>query len=254
MLFPIPLWNFKLESRSAPVSQVKTLVILPTYNEDENIGAMLSQLLQELIAVDILVVDDNSPDGTQKIVRRTMRAEDRVYLLKRPEKEGLGAAYVAGFRWAKEKGYERVVQMDADFSHSPKYVSEMLAALETHDLVIGCRYMPGGGTSGWSWLRRVISRGGNLYAQTVLRVPYHDLTGGFTAWQRPALESLVVETIGAKGYAFQVELKYRAFKKGLRILEVPILFENRKLGKSKMSGNIVWEAAFRVLALKRAMG
>lgn len=229
---------------------LKTLIVIPTYNESENIEAIVGRAREEVPAADLLTVDDNSPDGTAGIVKRLSDGDAQVHLLERPLKEGLAAAYIAGFDWALGHGYDRIVQMDADFSHDPAYLSQMLAALDTHDLAIGARYVAGGGTSGWGLLRKVISRGGNIYARTILGLPYHDLTGGFNAWTRQALESIDYRTVRSKGYAFMVELKYRASQAGCRIKEIPIHFINRKLGTSKMKGTIVWEAAYRVWQLK----
>jgi dolichol-phosphate mannosyltransferase len=234
------------------LSQNETLVVVPTYNEVENINALLFQLTRDVGSVDVLVVDDSSPDGTAEIVTRFMKHDARVHLLSRKKKEGLAAAYLAGFTWGLEKGYRAFIEMDADFSHQPSDVLRFLETLKESDVVIGCRYIAGGGISGWGMLRQFISRGGNWYAQTVLSLPFQDLTGGFNGWRREVLEKIEISTIRSKGYAFQVELKCRAFRKGFKITEIPIHFENRRLGKSKMSGKIVWEAAFRVLQMKRS--
>ncbi len=228
----------------------ETLVIIPTYNEKENIEAVVRAVLETAPLADLLVVDDNSPDQTAHIVTAKLIPSGRVFLLERARKDGLAGAYIAGFGWARERGYGKVVQMDADFSHSPKDVARMLSALEGHDLVIGARYMEGGGTSGWSIIRTGISRGGNCYARSLLKLPFSDITGGFTAWQMKSLECIDYSTIRSRGYAFQVELKYRAHQLGLNVVEIPIHFENRKLGKSKMSSHIVIEAAFRVARLR----
>jgi dolichol-phosphate mannosyltransferase len=237
--------------KTSQKSQNRTLVIVPTYNEFENIGPLLTAITEEIDRVDILVVDDSSPDGTERIVKQFIRHSSKVHLLSRPKKEGLAAAYNAGFKWGLARDYENFIEMDADFSHRPQDLNRHLEALETSDVVIGCRYMSGGGTSGWSFIRESISRGGNFYAQTVLRLPYHDLTGGFNSWRRKVLETIKIDEIRSKGYAFQVELKCRSHKAGFKIQEIPIQFENRKYGSSKMSGSIVWEAAFRVLQMRR---
>jgi len=226
------------------------LVIIPTYNEAENISELMDQVLAAAPLVHILVVDDNSPDGTGKIVTRRAHGDGRIHLLHREKKNGLAAAYQAGFKWGLGEDYQYFLQMDADFSHSPLDVPRMLSRLEGNDAVVGCRYVDGGSTAGWSWLRQGISRGGNTYAQFILGMPYKDLTGGFNAWRRKVLETIHPETIRSRGYAFQVEMKYRAHSKKFSIRELPIHFENRKYGKSKMSGKIVWEAAFRVLQMK----
>lgn len=231
----------------------KQLIIVPTYNEVENIAELIAQVRAAAPLADLLVVDDNSPDGTARVVRNLLNSDSQVYLLNRARKEGLAAAYIAGFRWGLERNYEHIVQMDADFSHSPQDVPRIFDRLKSSDVVIGCRYIQGGGTSGWSWLRQGISRGGNFYAQTMLRLPFQDLTGGFNGWRASVLKDLDLGSIRSQGYAYQVEMKFRAHSKNFRISEMPIHFENRKLGRSKMSGRIVWEAAFRVLQMKRSV-
>jgi dolichol-phosphate mannosyltransferase len=234
------------------VTPNRTLIVVPTFNEVENIGSLLIGLTKRLDDADFLVVDDNSPDGTADVVRRIADHDGRVHLLSRPAKAGLGEAYIAGFDWAFSRGYERIVQMDADFSHDPAYLRPMLEELGKVPVVTGTRYVDGGGTKGWGIFRRFLSQGGNWYARFVLGMPYHDLTGGFTAWRREALEKIHYRTVKSKGYAFQVELKFRAHQKGLEISEIPIVFENRRYGTSKMSGKIIGEAALRVLLLKYA--
>ncbi len=228
----------------------KTIVIVPTYNEAENIHRLMTRILEEVPEVDILVVDDNSPDGTRGIVNNFMRHDGRVNLLERLAKQGLGVAYTAGFNWAIEQGYTSFIQMDADFSHDPIHLRSFLEGLRDHDVVIGSRYIPGGAITGWSWLRQLISRGGNTYARVMLQAKNRDLTGGFVGWRKGALEKVNYATVQSRGYAYQVELKYRAGRSQLKIKEIPIVFENRRLGTSKMSGQIVWEAAFRVLKLR----
>ena len=225
-------------------------VIIPTFNEKENIEAIAQAVMKQVPSCELLVVDDNSPDGTAEIVKQKLVPSGRVHILNRLRKGGLAGAYIAGFDWAAQRGFQRIAQMDADFSHSPEDVPRMLEALDGRDLVIGCRYMDGGGTSGWSFVRTGISRGGNFYARTMLKLPFQDLTGGFTAWETQALKKIDYGTIRSRGYAFQVELKYRAHRKGLKVCEIPIHFENRRLGTSKMSGQIVFEAAFRVARLR----
>jgi len=227
-----------------------SLIIVPTYNEAENISELIDQVLATVPGAHILIVDDNSPDGTGRIVTRRAHLDARVHLLHREKKEGLAAAYQAGFKWGLAESYDYFLQMDADFSHSPLDAPRLLARLTDAQVAIGCRYIDGGSTEGWSFIRQGISRGGNTYAQIILRLPYKDLTGGFNAWRREALEKIRPETIRSRGYAFQVEMKYRAHKNGFMIREMPIHFENRKYGKSKMSGRIVWEAAFRVWQMK----
>lgn len=229
----------------------KTLTIVPTYDEIENIGRLVGRLHEEMPEADVLVVDDNSPDGTGRVVHELIRDDRHLFLLTRPGKAGLGQAYTAGFDWALKRGYDRILQMDADFSHDPAYAPILLKALDHHPVSMGTRYAEGGGTHGWGLFRRTLSRGGNFYARTVLGLPYHDLTGGFVAWKREVLERIDYDTVRSRGYAFQVEMKYRAHRAGFGIKEIPILFENRRFGTSKMSGRIIGEAALRILQLKR---
>ncbi len=229
--------------------QKRALILVPTYNEIENISRFLQTLLQTE-GYDILVMDDSSPDGTAKAVEEIQKKSPRVHLLNRKKKEGLALAYLAGFEWGMEKGYDQFVQMDADFSHSPKDLPRLLKALETSDMAMGSRYIPGGSVSGWGPIRQLISRGGNIYAQSILGLKYRDLTGGFNAWNRHALEKMDLRAIRSKGYAYQVEMKYRCIKAGCTLKEIPIHFENRILGTSKMSSDIIWEAAGRVVKLR----
>jgi dolichol-phosphate mannosyltransferase len=234
----------------------KTLIVCPTYNEAENIGSLMRDLMAleidpALGSLDLLVVDDTSPDGTADLVARRARQDDRVHLLLRTKKEGLSAAYLAGFRWGMERGYDQFIQMDADFSHRPSDVPRFMKALETADVAIGCRYIEGGGIEGWGLMRNLISRGGNTYARRLLHLPYKDVTGGFNAWRREVLEDISLHSLRSRGYAYQVEMKYRAHRRGARITELPIHFENRRLGQSKMAGWIIWEAAVRVLEMRR---
>ncbi|MCX6102291.1 MAG: polyprenol monophosphomannose synthase [Proteobacteria bacterium] len=228
----------------------RSLIIVPTYNEIENITALLTALNETAKDSDILVVDDNSPDGTAGAIKSFMADHSQVYLLSRDKKNGLGGAYIAGFQWGLKRDYDYFVQMDADFSHEPGDVPRLLKALETHDQAMGSRYIEGGSTFGWSLSRILISRSGNIYARAILHLPFSDLTGGFTAHRRGVIDSIGIKEITSKGYAFQIELKYRTFKKGFKQIEIPILFKNRQLGTSKMSGSIVKEAAFRVLQLR----
>lgn len=230
----------------------RSLVVIPTYNEAETIEPLIRRVLETAPHSDILVVDDSSPDGTGRIVKKLELEESRIQLLERKVKDGLAGAYIAGFEWALARGYDRIVQMDADLSHDPEDVPRLLQGLDTHDVAIGCRYIDGGRITGWGPLRKLISRGGNWYARTVLGLPFGDLTGGFNAWSRRSLESVLKTAVRSKGYAYQVELKHRAHKNGMRLLEIPIHFKNREKGYSKMTGEIVWEAALRVLEMRRA--
>jgi dolichol-phosphate mannosyltransferase len=226
-------------------------VILPTYNEAENleriVGAVLGQLPPSRR---VLIVDDNSPDGTGEIADRLAAGDESVAVLHRQRKEGLGPAYLAGFRVALEGGAQRIIEMDADFSHDPAYLPELIAATEHADLAIGSRYIPGGGVTDWGPVRRFISRGGSAYARAALGLPVKDLTGGFKCFRREVLESIDLGTIEARGYAFQVETTYRAIRAGFRVAEVPIVFKDRRDGSSKMSKAIVAEAMWRVPAMR----
>jgi len=227
------------------------VVCLPTYNERENLEAMVSALGGVLPAESrILVIDDNSPDGTGEIADRLAAERDDVEVLHRPRKEGLGPAYLAGFRRALELGADLVLEMDCDFSHDPADVPRLVAAATEADLVLGSRYVAGGGTRDWGRLRRLISRGGSLYAQVLLGVPVRDLTGGFKCYRRAVLEAIDLDAIESKGYAFQIETTYRALRAGFRVAEVPIVFADREVGGSKMSNAIVLEAIWKVPALR----
>jgi dolichol-phosphate mannosyltransferase len=226
-------------------------VCLPTYNERENLEPMVAAL-REVLGPDgiVLVIDDNSPDGTGEIADRLVAADDRVYVLHRPHKEGLGPAYLAGFARALELGADLIMEMDCDFSHHPADVPRLAAAAQTADLVIGSRYVPGGGTRNWGLLRRLISRGGSRYAQLLLAVRVRDLTGGFKCYRRAVLETIDLAAIDSKGYAFQIETTYRAIRAGFRVVEVPIVFVDRLVGGSKMSKAIVLEAVWKVPLLR----
>ena len=226
-------------------------VILPTYNEAENLERIVRAILEQLPEQrHVLVVDDNSPDGTGELADRLADSEQDVSVLHRARKEGLGPAYLAGFRIALEAGAERVIEMDADFSHDPAYLPRLIAATENADLAIGSRYVPGGGVTEWGALRRFISRGGSTYARVALGLRIRDLTGGFKCFRRIVLETIDLDTIEARGYAFQVETTYRAIKAGFRVVEVPIVFKDRADGTSKMSKAIVAEAMWRVPAMR----
>lgn len=223
----------------------RALVVLPTYNEAENLQPLIEQVLPH--GLNVLVVDDASPDGTGDLAEQLKAQHDgRVDVLHRPGKLGLGTAYVAGFQHALSSGYEYVLEMDCDFSHDPDYLPAFLERIQTADLVLGSRYIPGGGTVNWNFFRRLISRSGSLYSQLLLGLPYHDLTGGFKCFRRQVLEQIGLETVRSNGYAFQIELTYRAHKQGFRIVELPILFHERRVGSSKMSRAIVLEGMLRV--------
>ena len=228
------------------------LIIIPTYNESDNIEKLLDLISRTDPAAHVLIVDDNSPDRTYEIVERLMQTSypGRLFLLKRAGKLGLGTAYIAGFKWALARDYEYIFEMDADFSHDPKYLPAFLAAIEKHDLVLGSRYVPGGGVKNWGLLRKFISRGGSLYARTILGLSLRDLTGGFKCFRRQVLESIDLDAVKSNGYSFQIEMTYRARCKGFRICETPIVFEDRTAGKSKMSRKIFLEAVLMVWKLR----
>lgn len=232
-----------------------TRVVLPTYNEADNLEPIAAAILEAAPAgTGILVVDDDSPDGTGAIADRLAAADARIAVLHRAGKEGLGPAYVAGFHRVLAEGAERIVQMDADFSHDPADIPRLLAAADDADLALGSRYVAGGGVGDWGAARRAISRGGSLYARFWLGLGIHDLTGGFKCFRRRVLESIRIDTVGALGYAFQVETTYRACLAGFRVAEVPIVFNDRRVGESKMSRRIVAEAALRVPLMRLRAG
>ena len=230
---------------------MQATVCLPTYNERENVERMVRALVAE--GVDVLVIDDNSPDGTGEIADRLAAELDGVDVLHRERKAGLGPAYLAGFRHALANGAELILEMDCDFSHEPSDVARLIAtAEEGADLVLGSRYVPGGQIPNWGLLRRFISRGGCVYAQLWLQTRVRDLTGGFKCYRRSVLETIDLDAIDAKGYAFQIETTYRTLRKGFRVVEVPITFVDREEGGSKMSKSIVLEAIWMVPALRWA--
>ena len=227
------------------------LVCIPTYNERDNLEPIVRAVLAADPRLDILVVDDNSPDGTGELADRIAAAEPRVRVLHREKKQGLGRAYLHAFRWALAEPYTYVIEMDADFSHNPHYLPVLLdAAQEGADLVLGSRYVSGGGTVNWGVGRKIISRGGSLYARSILGVRVRDLTGGFKCFHRRVLESLDLDAVQSSGYAFQIELTYRTLRKGFRVREIPIVFEDRRVGHSKMSRRIFLEALTMVWKLR----
>jgi dolichol-phosphate mannosyltransferase len=229
-------------------------LVLPTYNEAENLEPMVEAVLPQLAAASpdhrLLIVDDASPDGTGEIADRLAIEHDAVEVLHRPGKEGLGPAYLAGFRRALEAAAELILEMDADFSHDPADVPRLIEAAGDADLVIGSRYVPGGGVAGWEWHRRVLSRGGGLYARTILGLPVNDLTGGFKCFRREVLETLDLTDVQADGYGFQIEMTYRTIRAGFRVEEIPIVFHERRAGASKMNARIAIEAVWKVPVLR----
>ncbi len=224
----------------------RVLVIVPTYDELENLEQITRRLLQAVPAVHLLVVDDNSPDGTGALAERLAAADPRVQVLHRTGKAGLGAAYIAGFAWARERGYDVCVEMDADGSHAPEQLPRLLAALEHADLVLGSRWVPGGEVVNWPRSRELLSRGGNAYTRAVLGLPLRDATGGYRAYRRQVLDALPLDGVASQGYCFQVDLAWRAWRAGYDVVEVPITFVERERGESKMSRAIVVEALWRV--------
>jgi len=222
------------------------LVVVPTYNERDNLGPILTRLHAALPSVDALVVDDGSPDGTGELADKLAAGDDRVHVLHRTEKAGLGAAYIAGFRWGMARDYQVLVEMDADGSHAPEDLPRLLDALTDADLVIGSRYVPGGRVVNWPRSREILSRGGNIYSKLALGVRINDITAGYRAYRRRVLEKLELDDVASHGYCFQVDLTWRTVRAGFTIVEVPITFTEREIGTSKMSGNIVREALLRV--------
>ncbi|MBU1178029.1 polyprenol monophosphomannose synthase [Patescibacteria group bacterium] len=230
-------------------------IILPTYNERKNIGQLVPQILDvcrdNQIASSLIIVDDNSPDGTAAIVSQlAQKFPGQISLIKRSQKMGLGSAYLAGFKKALREQAHYIFEMDADLSHSPTDIPRLLAAAHSHDLVLGSRYVPGGKVNNWSALRKIISRGGTLYAKTILGLPINDLTSGFKCFSANVLKQLDLSKIKSDGYSFQVELTYHAYQAGFKIKEVPITFEDRQVGQSKFSKQIFWEAALMIWRLR----
>jgi len=220
---------------------MKTLIIIPTYNELENLQPLIAEIFSYVSQTDILIVDDNSPDGTGKLADELSAENPRIHVMHRAGKLGLGTAYIAGFKYAIEHQYDAAFEMDADFSHDPRYLPNFLAAIEDADLVIGSRYIKDGGTPNWSLLRRFISGGGNIYARVLLGLPIHDCTAGYRCYRRKVLEAIDLDTVQSQGYAFQIELVYRVWKHNFKIVETPIIFQDRRVGKSKMSRKIFLE-------------
>lgn len=226
---------------------MKALIIIPTYNEVDNLRPLLEAIFSYVSETDVLIVDDNSPDGTGKLADQIHEEDSRVHVMHRAGKLGLGTAYIAGFKYAVAQGYDAAFEMDADFSHDPRYLPDFLTAIEEADLVIGSRYVHGGGTPNWSPLRRFISGGGNIFARFMLNLPVHDCTAGYRCYRRVVLETINLDAVQSQGYAFQVELAYRVLKQGFRIVEIPITFMDRRVGKSKMSRKIFVEGFLWVL-------
>ena len=229
---------------------MKTLIIIPTYNEIDNIEKLLEQVLAKSETIEVLVIDDNSPDGTALRVKFMQSSEPRIHILERPGKMGLGSAYVTGFKYALERDYDYIIEMDADFSHNPEDIPLLLNAAKKYDLVIGSRYCEGVNIIHWPIKRLLISYFASKYVRTITRMPIKDPTSGFKCFQRKVLENIDLDKILSDGYAFQIEMNFRAWVKGFHIKEIPIVFTERKNGVSKMSRKIVWEAAWMVWRLQ----
>jgi len=228
----------------------KTLVIIPTYNEAENITRLIPSVLSQAEGLHILIVDDGSPDGTAELVRTMMNGENRIHILERERKQGLGTAYRAGFKYAIDHQYDYVFEMDADFSHNPNEIPNFLKAVENHDLVLGSRYISGIRVLNWPMTRLLLSYFANIYTRLVTGLPLHDATGGFKCFRRKVLESIDLSRVKSNGYSFQIEMSFKAWKKGFSIQEIPIVFLDRRIGVSKMSRHIVYEAMFMVWKLR----
>jgi len=228
----------------------KVLVVIPTYNEAENIVKLVPLVLSQGPTIEALVVDDGSPDGTAALVREMMKSEKRIHLMERPGKMGLGTAYVAGFKFAITEGYDYVTEMDADFSHDPHDIPRLLEKIADNDLVLGSRYIHGVRVLNWPMQRLLLSYSANVYTRIMTGLPLHDATGGFKCFRRKVLEAIDLDRIKSNGYAFQIEMSFKAWKKGFRLVELPIVFHDRRSGVSKMSRKIIYEAVFMLLTLR----
>jgi dolichol-phosphate mannosyltransferase len=231
-------------------AMTKTLIITPTYNESQNVERLITIALQQAENIEMLIVDDHSPDGTADIVKRMMQTDPRIHIIERQGKMGLGTAYVAGFRYAIEHRYDYVFEMDADFSHNPKDIPAFLKKIENTDLVVGSRYCKGISVVYWPMKRLLLSYYANVYTRVITGLPLKDATGGYKCYRREALESVNLEKIKSNGYSFQIEMSFKIWKKGFRVAEIPIIFVDRESGDSKMSRKIVYEAVFMVWVLK----
>ncbi len=229
---------------------MKALIIIPTYNEKENLPLIVPDVLARDMRLSVLVVDDNSPDGTGRIADQMAEENSRVHVLHRPGKAGLGRAYLAGFKWALERDYDLIFEMDADFSHNPKYLVDFLKESENTDIVLGSRYICGVNVINWPMTRLLLSYFANVYARVVTGLPVRDSTGGFKCFHRKVLEAINLDSVHSNGYAFQIEMSFRAWTKGFRIREIPIVFTDREQGHSKMSKRIVREAIWMVPKLR----
>ena len=229
---------------------MKTLIIVPTYNELENLPRLLPEVLSKDSNIDVLIIDDNSPDGTAAFVENEIKKNNRIHLIKRESKQGLGTAYIAGFKYALQKDYQLIFEMDADFSHDPNEIPKFLEEIKTADVVLGSRYKNGVNVINWPMRRLLLSWFANFYTRLITGMPLHDATGGFKCFKREVLEAINFEHVKSNGYAFQIEMNFKAWKKGFRIKEIPIIFVDRVKGNSKMSKKIVREAVFMVWKLR----
>lgn len=229
---------------------MKKIVVIPTYNEAENIVALIETIHNIVNDLHVLVVDDNSPDGTAGLIKKMIEADDKIHLIERPVKNGLGTAYCTGFSWALQNDFDIILEMDADFSHNPEIIPEMLKEIENNDLIIGSRYITGVNVVNWPLSRLILSYGANLYTRIITGMPVKDATGGFKCFRAEALRKIDLTKIKSNGYGFQIEMNYRLWKKGARIKEIPIIFIDRRSGVSKMNKKIIWEAIFLVWKLK----
>ena len=230
---------------------MKPLIVIPTYNEKENIEKLVREIFSLNLGISILVVDDNSPDGTLDIVKDLTNEFNNLFYLHRENKQGLAAAYIAGFKWGMNQGFDVLCEMDADFSHDTKYLKPMLEKIQDNDFVVASRNIKGGGVEGWPLIRKIISKGGSLYSRFILDfIPIHDLTGGYNMWTIDCLEKINLDSIISTGYCFQIEMKYRAFKQKCKGVEIPIIFKDRQYGKSKMDNKIFIEALLKIWELR----
>lgn len=229
---------------------MKILIIIPTYNELENLPTLLPEVMSKNDGINVLIVDDNSPDGTAAFVENEMKNNNRIHLIKRPSKLGLGTAYIAGFKFALQNGYDFIFEMDADFSHDPKEIPKFLYEIKNSDVVLGSRYINGVNVINWPMRRLLLSSFANFYTRFITGMPVHDATGGYKCFRREVLEAINLKKITSNGYAFQIEMTFKAWKKGFKVKEIPIIFVDRVKGKSKMSKKIVREAVTMVWKLR----
>lgn len=229
---------------------MKTLVIIPTYNERENIEKIVPLAIEKDPSIHVLIVDDNSPDGTGEIADSMSKENDRLFVIHRPNKSGLGTAYITGFKFALQRSYDYIFEMDSDFSHDPKYIPHFLEAIKDADLILGSRYISGVNVINWPMSRLLLSYYANVYSRVITGLPVKDATGGFKCYRREVLEAIDLDKVKSNGYSFQIEMSFRAWKKGFRIKEIPIVFEDRRVGQSKMSKKIVREAVWMVWRLR----